>query len=741
MRIVQLFSSQKAGRHISVFLIQLCVIFPAWSQFSSKFDSIRSIVQTTKNPVVRADAFLSLAEEIRDVNIRQMPVFIDSAYLLSKAANYEKGLAKTYFLYGVERWLNGHYEEAESYYHRSISVYSLLQDSVMLATNFSYMGLCFHYQASYDSAFYYHEKALSINERRGDNRKMAHNIDNIALLYHQLANFPELIKYSSRALETRSIIPGFSSRTNYYNFGGEIFRDKALQEAIAYHKKALKEERDKNGSNIGGSLNNIGSVYYNNQMYDSAIFYLRAGAVEILKSGVMNSYAGHLHELGEALRENGEYAESERVFLEAMAIWDSIGTRHSISIVRGNLARLYFLMEKYSAGLTYLDQSLTMVEGMAFNPFCIKLWTLKARYLMKLGQVENAIVLAKRALSEAQKKKVVISILNSYELLSEVYNSTGDYELSMQYSKEFNLLKDQLYNGESSLQIAQLQVQYETDKKNKEIELLNAQNESQKAKLFQREIILMAGSLAVILFGFAYHKRQKYIRKLASQNDFIEHQRKELALKNHEKDVLLGEIHHRVKNNLQVISSLLKLQSRQLVDEKAQNAVLEGRDRVKAMALIHQCLYQHDQFSSIRIDDYIKKLVDNLIYSHGYNESEIQLHLDLDKLYLNVDTALPVGLIINELVSNCFKHAFSKSRKNQIYIQFKRNEKELILMVKDNGTGMPDKDFHSEKIRSFGIGLIHSLVEELEGNMVFSHNDGTSVRIKIQKFSLMQGVS
>ncbi|MEQ9373539.1 MAG: tetratricopeptide repeat protein [Imperialibacter sp.] len=717
-------------------IFHLAFVMPAWSQTTSKFDSLKRRLDRPISELEKAEVYLTLAEEIKDVNIWMTPAYVDSAFKYSSALDYKKGVARAHFLYGVERWLNGYYAEAESKYHQSIRLFALLNDSSMLAKNFSYLGLCFHYHTAYDSALFYHQKALVINERLGDKRKMAHNIDNIALVHHQLANFPELIKYATKSLEIRNTIPGFTSRTNFYNFGGEIFRDRALREALAYHRKVLVAERKKKNGDLGSSLNNIGSVYYNNKKYDSAVYFLRLGAEEMLKSGTMNQYAGHLHELGEALRESGNYLDSERVFLEAMAIWDSIGTRHSVSIIRGNLARLYFLMGKYPEGLAYLDQSLAMVEGMAYNPFCIKLWSLKARYLMKLGQTDEALVLAHKSLTEAKKKQVVVSILNSFELLSELYSAIGNHEQAMFYMKEHTALKDRLFNGESSLQIAQLQVQYDTEKKNKEIELLNAQNTAQKAKLFQRELMVGLVSIAVLLFGFAYYKRQKYVRKLGSQKDFIDQQRIELALKNQEKDVLLGEIHHRVKNNLQIISSLLKLQSRQLTDKKAQNAVLEGRDRVKAMALIHQCLYQHDRFSSIQIDSYIKKLIDGLISSHGYSDSEIQLNYNLQELHLSVDTALPIGLIVNELVSNCFKHAFKKSRKNCLSLQFEKKGRKLLLVVKDNGIGIPDEGLHPTKVKSFGIGLIQSLVEELDGNVEFIRARGTTVKVFILKYSL-----
>ncbi len=208
----------------------------------------------------------------------------------------------------------------------------------------------------------------------------------------------------------------------------------------------------------------------------------------------------------------------------------------------------------------------------------------------------------------------------------------------------------------------------------------------------------------------------------------------QLEHRNTENELLLGEIHHRVKNNLQIISSLLKLQSRQLEEGKAKSAVLEGRDRVKSMALIHQRLYQQDKFSSIEMHDYIKKLIDGLAESYGYQETYYQLKMDVPTLYLDVDTAIPLGLIINELVSNVFKHAFSKGHLNKLSIFMEKNETKLNLHIQDNGTGLP-ADLTSAEIGSFGIQLVEALVNELGGKVVYENNHGLTTKLQIDHAS------
>ena len=208
----------------------------------------------------------------------------------------------------------------------------------------------------------------------------------------------------------------------------------------------------------------------------------------------------------------------------------------------------------------------------------------------------------------------------------------------------------------------------------------------------------------------------------------------ELQSRNKENELLLGEIHHRVKNNLQIISSLLKLQSRQLEEGKARSAVLEGRDRVKSMALIHQRLYQQERFSAIEMHDYIQNLVHNLAESYGYQEKDYQFQLKVAPLFLDVDTAVPLGLIVNELVSNVFKHAFTQDSKNRLGLELIREKEELHLCVTDNGPGFYMESINSS--RSFGMELIRSLAQELQGTANFKNGDGAQAQFQFRNFNV-----
>lgn len=195
-----------------------------------------------------------------------------------------------------------------------------------------------------------------------------------------------------------------------------------------------------------------------------------------------------------------------------------------------------------------------------------------------------------------------------------------------------------------------------------------------------------------------------------------------------EKEVLLKEIHHRVKNNLQVISSLLRLQAGYIKDEQTLEIFRESQNRVRVMATIHETLYQSNDLAKIDFSDFINKLTTNLMRCYGIGQN-IQIKLNINKVFLKIDTAITCGLIINELVSNCLKHAFKKDSKGKIYIEFLALGKGIYsLNVSDNGAGFKE-DIELRRNQSLGLQLVWSLVEQLEGTIIFNATSGTSFAI------------
>ncbi|HID43339.1 MAG TPA: PAS domain-containing protein, partial [Archaeoglobaceae archaeon] len=193
-----------------------------------------------------------------------------------------------------------------------------------------------------------------------------------------------------------------------------------------------------------------------------------------------------------------------------------------------------------------------------------------------------------------------------------------------------------------------------------------------------------------------------------------------------EKEILLKEVHHRVKNNLQIISSLLNLQKSYIKDDTTLNFLNDSQNRIKTMALIYEKLYQSEDLVRIDFSEYVRSLVSHLIRSYG-SADRIKLKVDVDDVQLNIDMAIPCGLIINELVSNSLKHAFPDG-KGEIRVEMHRNNGELRLVVSDNGIGMSEK-IYFQKIDTLGLQLVNTLANQLSGSIKLHREEGTEFEI------------
>ncbi|PHS62914.1 MAG: hypothetical protein COB12_10040 [Flavobacterium sp.] len=328
------------------------------------------------------------------------------------------------------------------------------------------------------------------------------------------------------------------------------------------------------------------------------------------------------------------------------------------------------------------------------------------------------------AISDCEKAKSIAISINNLELqldacqcLSEAYKEVGDFEKAFKNQELYLAARDSFISEKNIKQLTQLQMQYDFDKQ-QEHQKIEADKKEQQRKLFL--YLAIAAFIIIILLGFFFIKNRKKNFQISE------------ALQ--EKEILLKEIHHRVKNNLQVVSSLLSLQQRQTKDTNAQQALQEGRNRVKAMALIHQNLYQDNNLVGVDLEQYITKLVSNLVKTYKTDTKSIQINTNIDKLKLDVDTIIPLGLIINELISNSLKYAFIKKDSGEISVALKIVNNLLKLVVSDNGVGLPE-NFSIENTTSLGYKLIRSFSQKLEADFnIESTNKGTLITLIIKKY-------
>jgi two-component sensor histidine kinase len=198
-----------------------------------------------------------------------------------------------------------------------------------------------------------------------------------------------------------------------------------------------------------------------------------------------------------------------------------------------------------------------------------------------------------------------------------------------------------------------------------------------------------------------------------------------------EKEVLLKEVHHRVKNNMQVISSILSLQSAYVKDESILDILKESQNRIKSMAFIHEKLYRTKDFSQIKFSEYLKNLAKNLIETYELSRTKVILNTELDEIYLNLDEAIPCGLIVNELISNSLKYAFIEKERGIISLSLTKEKSKVKLVIADNGSGLSE-DIDYQNTDSLGLQLVNTLVEQLEGEIELMRDGGTKFTITFE---------
>ena len=257
---------------------------------------------------------------------------------------------------------------------------------------------------------------------------------------------------------------------------------------------------------------------------------------------------------------------------------------------------------------------------------------------------------------------------------------------------------------------------------------------------YQLEIKNEDGRKVPVLYNASVYKNEagEVIGVFAAARDITERKKAEEALEKIEK-IRIKEIHHRIKNNLQVISSLLDLQAEKFEDETVKKAFREGQDRVISMALIHEELYKGEGTDKLDFSTYIQKLAGSLFQTYSLNSKNIRLCMDLEEnAFFDMDTAVPLGIIVNELISNSLKHAFTEKKEGEIRIKLCKEERNsemqkslFSLTVSDNGKGILE-DIELESVESLGLQLVGILVDQLDGEIELKREQGTEFIITIE---------
>ena len=480
---------------------------------------------------------------------------------------------------------------------------------------------------------------------------------------------------------------------SYLQIGITYLYIEQFQKSIANYKLAKSEFLAFNDS-LGAAIceTNIGLVYLDQEKYDTAISLFHNAMKEIISSNRQITISLVYHNLGISHAGNEQF-DSALVFLkQSLQIDKSINYDIGISANFLELAKVMNSLNLKDSSLYYGLQVIDIMENTPDVDI----------------EAEACLVVAKR-LFEMDKSEESAKYFHRY------------IELNDTIQKEEKIL-DQIAENEG-IKLDNYRIQLK-DAKQREL-IIAKEFESQKRLIFGMGVfgILLLGTL--FLLSVINQRNKKLNGKLLENQKVIED---DLMVKKS----LLREIHHRVKNNLQVISSMLSIQNQYVADPVLNEIIEESRARINSMALIHESLYKRDEDDITTFSVYVQNLIPQLIKTYHVDENKIHLLMEVDDVKLSIDESVPCGLLINEIITNSIKHAFPGDRKGEIRIEMSEIGNQIKLKIVDNGVGLLDNIVPNNQ-DTFGFLLIYTLSEQLEAKMKIKKENGLSYTFHWEK--------
>ncbi len=535
-----------------------------------------------------------------------------------------------------------------------------------------------------------------------------------ALLRMEKLDSAYAVLQSARKKVTEADLPHLITQEGYvFERKGDLNRATDL----AYEALRLSERiDDKRG--VAVAYSDLSNLMWKHSRYEEGL-ELGLKSIELFESRGLNDmdYDFTLYVVGNNYRDLGQFENALNYYNHSIAMGERYGFYNNLSDAYISLIDTHAEQGDFDRAVVAGNKAIELAIQVDNDFLLMRSYLSLGRMYNLQGRFGSAIQSLTESLEFATSEfgdKFFLSQL--YENLARAYAGNHMYKEAIEAFSEYDRLKDELYTEEAEQKISSVQTQFEVAKRDDTI--LDQEERLRKQKTSQNLITVIAVLLSLLLLVL-YVTYQNNNRK----NQLLEQQ-------NSEKEFLLKEIHHRVKNNLGIVSSLLDLQSAEMRDPNVVEAIQESQNRVYSMSMIHQKLYQGKNLSAIEMDDYLIELCDHILDSFGL-KNRIEFHFNLEEIELDVDTAVPLGLIVNELVTNALKHAFPKDRKGRVELSFRRLEdKKFRLEVSDNGIGIHRILETKEDRGGFGTKLIGLLVQQLDARMDRRTDQGTSVVIE-----------
>jgi two-component sensor histidine kinase len=566
-----------------------------------------------------------------------------------------------------------------------------------------------------------YKKAFKWALKQNDSSGLNYVKYSLAKYYFRTANDKKFIRTSlelknnSEFLNTKESVSTLSILAQYY-LQTEQFVELLNLYPLLY-KQIKKHQINDYRTSKGYKNNKLGNLYYRLKNYKKSRELFKKSELNYAKEGKKFQLASAKNNIGLTFLQEKKFDSAKYYFDAAIKILKTytdkdikkIEIDNFLSVVKSNKVSIWAAKKEYKKVLPFYLKELkdNLRTGNDFNS--IRSAYLKiAKTYYNLGKIDIA-------LKYLDSTEWILKKYPHNTLKKDFYNLKGKCLLVKGNILKANTYFDKLKQFRDSIEKKHIEdrsilatIKYETSKKEKELLLSKQKIKIQKSinKYLIFGVLFLITIIAILFF---------LIKKILKDKKVISEQRAKTQLSLEEKNTLLKEVHHRVKNNLQIIISILDLQNLKSNDEKLSQILLQGQNRIQSMALVHQQLYQSESINDISIKKYLEDLITHI--SSLNSNKNIKFNIQTNNIKFKINTAVPLGLITNELITNIYKHAFDVNQIGSVTLEIAQIDKHYYkLIIKDSGKGFP-KDFDINKINSLGLKLVQILTKQLKGKL------------------------
>ena len=638
---------------------------------------------------------------------------------------------------GILYWHDGQFEKAWDHLSKGESISVQRKEAIKRAQCFHYKGLVHYYKCNFDSALQWYERAEREFELLKIDSARAKLKSHKALIYSATGQYKLAIQNLFESFKLQESSPWYRDMTipmDFFTPSQELFYYKSKLEKDLESLQFIELTKDK--PTIAFTWYNVGLDYMHLNNYVEALRFFKK-ASNLYSSLKYPSFSGSVADAFVGLR---NYDSANLYFNSWMNEIRQRGTQIHLTSAYTKVAACCIAQKKWKDALYYVKLAKDLNRKIGLRRAEAVAGKTVAQLLLELGDPSTALKEINSSLGIVQQIGCIKDIQVFLKLKSEILLRLKQYEGAAESLHQSVVLHDSIQSGEGQLQVARLQAEYETEKKSQDLAELQALNKLKEAEITSRNLqIALAFSMLIIVtavggfFFYRYRQKKRSTELLSRQNDWIETQNQKLQAQNNEKQVLLSELHHRVKNNLQIISSLINLKST-LVSAETFHVLQQLNGRIFSMGLIHEKLYQKEDIKVIRLDLYLAEIGNHLLESFTNAETPVQLDVQGDPVEMDADKALSCGLICNELMVNSLKYAFADSQRNRsITLRIKKNDGFVELQISDNGG---KQDIPIEIKKSFGLRFADQLINsKLKGTWSQWQDNGFHVDIHLPIYS------